>query len=178
MGKGLQVKNTHGWTVECLQAQEKTIQKASMARRVTAIRLLMQGYYAIQVAELLHVHRETISEYVKKFNEGGVEGLLHREYAPGRRAYLSPKEEQEVRQMIEFSTPTEEGYDCESCWDTRILKEVLEDLFSVTMTRGGIGHMLKRWGLRYTRPTYTLKRADPNKQKTFKRQLDRIKKTV
>ncbi|WP_218971216.1 helix-turn-helix domain-containing protein [Peribacillus loiseleuriae] len=98
MGKGLQIKNTHGWTVECLQAHEKTIQKASMARRVATIRLLMQGDYAIQVAELLHLHRETISEYVKKFNTGGMEGLLHREYAPGRRTYLSPEEEQEVRQ--------------------------------------------------------------------------------
>ena len=36
----------------------------------------------------LHLHRETVSEYVKKFNEGGIEGLLHRKYAPGRRAYL------------------------------------------------------------------------------------------
>ena len=178
MGKGLQIKNMHGWTVERLQAHEKTIQKASMARRVTAIRLLMQGYYAIQVAELLHLHRETVSEYVKKFNESGMKGLLHRQYAPGRRAYLSPEEEREVHQMIEFSTPAEEGYGCNSCWDTRILKEVLEDRFSITMTRGGIGLMLKRWGFRYTRPTYTLKRADKNKQETFKRQLDVIKKTL
>lgn len=36
----------------------------------------MQGYYAIQVAELLNIHRETISEYVKKFNNGGMEELL------------------------------------------------------------------------------------------------------
>ena len=43
----------------------------------------MKGYYAIQVAELLHIHRETISDYVKKFNEGGMETLLHRKYAPG-----------------------------------------------------------------------------------------------
>ena len=177
MGKGLQLQNTHGWTVEQLQAHEKTIQKASMARRVTTIRLLMQGYYAIQVAELLHLHRETISEYVKKFNEGGMDGLLHRKHPPGRRTYLSPEEEQEVRRMLEFSTPAEEGYGCESCWDTRILKEVLEARFSVTMTRGGIGHMLKRWGFRYTRPTYTLKRADQNKQEAFKRELHMIKKT-
>ncbi|MFJ5621681.1 helix-turn-helix domain-containing protein [Peribacillus loiseleuriae] len=95
MGKGIQIANTHGWTVERLQAYEKTIQKASMARRIATIRLLMQGYYAIQVVELLNLHRETVSEYVKKFNTGGMEGLLHREYAPGRRAYLSPEEEQE-----------------------------------------------------------------------------------
>lgn len=123
----------------------------------------MQGYYAIQVAEFLHLHRETVSEYVKNFNEDGMEGLLHRKYARGRCAYLSPEEEQDVRRMLECSTLAEEGYGCESCWDTCILKEVFEDHFSVTMTRGGIGLMLKRWGLSYTRPTYTLKRAEMRK---------------
>ena len=74
MGKGLQITNTHGWTIENLQFQEKALKKASMAKRMTVIRLIMQGYYAIQVAELLNIHRETISDYVKKFNEGGIEG--------------------------------------------------------------------------------------------------------
>ena len=140
MGKGLQITNTHGWTVESLQEQERAIHKTSMAKRVTVIRLLMQGYYAIQIAELLNIHRETISDYAKKFNEGGMEALLHRNYAPGRRPYLLPEEEQEVRRMLESSTPAEG----QTCWDTRILKEVIEDGFSVTMSRGGIGHMLKR----------------------------------
>ena len=178
MGKGLQITNTHGWTIEHLQFQEKALQKTSMAKRVTVIRLIMQGYYAIQVAELLNIHRETISDYVKKFNEGGMEALLHRKYAPGRRPYLLPAEEQEVRRMLESSTPAEEGYGCQTCWDTRILKEVLEDRFSVTMSRGGIGHMLKRWGFSYTRPTYTLKRADKKKQEAFIQQLDALKKTL
>ncbi|MFJ5621680.1 winged helix-turn-helix domain-containing protein [Peribacillus loiseleuriae] len=44
------------------------------------------------------------------------------------------------------------------------------------MTRGGINLMLKRWGFSYTRPTYTLKRADKNKQESFERQLKVIKK--
>jgi transposase len=150
MGNDLQITNTHGWTIEQLQSQEKAIQKASMAKRIAVIRLIMQGCYAIQVAELLNIHRETISEYVKKFNTGGMEELLRRGYAPGRLPYLSPEEEQEVRHMLECSTPTEEGYGCETCWGTRILKEVIEDKFSVTMSRGGVRHMLKRWGFRYT----------------------------
>ena len=83
MGKGLVITNNHGWTIEQLQAHEKTIKKASMAKRVAVIRLVMQGYYAIQVAELLNVHRETISSYVKSFNQGGMETLLHRDYSPG-----------------------------------------------------------------------------------------------
>ncbi|WP_263432913.1 hypothetical protein [Metabacillus rhizolycopersici] len=41
-----------------------------MAKRVAVICLIMQGYYAIQVTELLNVHRETITNYIKKLNEG------------------------------------------------------------------------------------------------------------
>ena len=79
--------------------------------------------------------------------------------------------------MIEHSTPIEEGYGCESCWDTRILKHVLEEKFSITMSRSGICEMLKRWGFSYTRPTYTLKRANRQKQEAFQRELDMVKKT-
>jgi transposase len=178
MRKGITITNDHGWTIEQLQAHEKTIKKASMAKRVAIIRLVMQGYYAIQVAELLNVHRETISSYVKKFNQGGMEALLHRGYSSGKPAFLSLEEEKEVRRMIEHSTPVEEGYGCESCWDTRILKHVLEEKFSITMSRSGICEMLKRWGFSYTRPTYTLKRANRQKQEAFQRELDMVKKTL
>jgi transposase len=177
MGKGLVITNDHGWTIEQLQVHEKTIKKASMAKRVAVIRLIMEGYYAIQVAELLNVHRETISTYVKKFNHGGMEALIHRDYSPGKPSFLSLEEEQEVRRMIENSTPAEEGYGCESCWDTRILKHILEEKFSITMSRSGICEMLKRWGFSYTRPTYTLKRANRQKQEAFQRELDMVKKT-
>lgn len=141
IGKRLQITNTHGWTMEQLQKQEKTMTKASIAKRVTVIRLLIQGYYAIQVAELLNIHRETISEYVKKFNAGGLEALISRGYAPGRIPYLTDKEEQEVCWMMVSSTPNKEGDGCETSWDTRILQEVIEEKFSVSMTRSGIARM-------------------------------------
>jgi transposase len=177
MRKGLTITNNHGWTVEQLQRHEKTIKKASMAKRVAVIRLIMQGYYAIQVAELLNIHRETISSYVQKFNHGGMNALLHRDYSPGKPPFLSSEEEQELRRMLEHSTPAEEGYGFESRWDTRILKHVIEDKFAITMSRSGIGNMLKRWGFSYTRPTYTLKRANRQKQEAFQRELDMVKKT-
>jgi transposase len=177
MRKGVTITNDHGWTVEQLQMHEKTIKKASMAKRVAVIRLIMQGYYAIQVAELLNIHRETISIYVNKFNHGGMGSLIHRDYSPGKPPLLSSEQEKEIRRMIEHSTPAEERYGCESCWDTRILKHVIEDKFAITMSRSGIGDMLKRWGFSYTRPTYTLKRASREKQEAFQRELDLIKKT-
>lgn len=153
-------------------------EKANMAKRIAVIRLIMQGYLGIQVAELLNLHRETVSIYVQKFNQGAMDALLERRYAPGRKPYLSPEEERELKKMLEESTPADEGYGIETGWNTRIIQHVLEEKFSVTMSRGGIGDMLHRWGFRYTRPTYTLKRANPQKQKEFQQGMELIKKLV
>lgn len=177
MRKGVTIQNSHGWTLEQVKAYEKTVKKASMAKRVAVIRLMMEGHYAMEAAQLLNVHRDTVSACVKKFNQGGMEALLHRGSSPGKPPLLSPGQEAEVKRMIKHSTPAEEGYGCETCWDTRILKEVLEVTFSIKMTRMGIGKMLKRWGFSYTRPTYTWKRADPRKQEAFQKELNMIKKT-
>ncbi|KYD22758.1 winged helix-turn-helix domain-containing protein [Parageobacillus toebii] len=38
--------------------------------------------------------------------------------------------------------------------------------------------MLHRWEFRYTRPAYTLKRANPQKQKEFQQEMELIKKLV
>jgi len=52
--KGLQIMNDYGWTIERLQEQERWMKKANMAKRIAVIRLIMQGYLGIQVAELLN----------------------------------------------------------------------------------------------------------------------------
>ncbi|WP_176713679.1 helix-turn-helix domain-containing protein [Bacillus wudalianchiensis] len=35
-------------------------------------------------ARLLNVHRDTVSAYIKKFNRGGMEALLHRDSSPDK----------------------------------------------------------------------------------------------
>lgn len=115
--KGLQITNNHGWTIERLQEQERKMKKANMAKRIAVIRLIMQGYLEIQVAELLNLHRETVSIYVQKFNQGGMDALLERRYAPGRKPYLSPEEERELKK----------------CW-----KKVLLPMKDTALKRAGI----------------------------------------
>nr|WP_117017558.1 winged helix-turn-helix domain-containing protein [Aeribacillus pallidus] len=86
-----------------------------------------------------------------------MDALFERHYAPGRKPYVSPDEERELRKILEESTPTDEGYGIETSWNTQIIQHVLEDKFSVTMSCGGICDMLHRWGFRYTRPMRILK---------------------
>jgi transposase len=146
-----------------------------MTKRVATIRLIMQGYIGLQVAQLLNLHRQSVSSYVKKFNEGGMDALLERPYAPGKKPYLSEEEEVQLKNMILESTPAQEGVGVEAYWNTRIIQHVLEEKFHVSMTRFGITKMLHRWGLSYTHPTYTLKRTDLRKQQEFQENVQGLK---
>jgi transposase len=175
--KKLRVTDTHGWTVETLKKYERTLNNASSLKRVMAVRFVMEGYQGLEVAALLHVHRQSVSTYVNHFNQGGIDKLLERKSAPGRSPYLSEAEEAEVKRWLIESTPAKEGFGPESYWDTRVLQHVLEERFHIVMSRNGITDMLHRWGFRYTRPTYRLKKADVEKQKHFQRDLDMVKKT-
>jgi hypothetical protein len=55
--KGLQIMNDHGWTIECLQAQERRMKNTNMG---------------IEMAELLNLYQEMILIYDQKFNRGEV----------------------------------------------------------------------------------------------------------
>ncbi|WP_090916144.1 helix-turn-helix domain-containing protein [Bacillus sp. 71mf] len=39
---------------------------------MTIIRLIMQGYYVVEIAKLLHIHHKMIARYVKKFSVGNM----------------------------------------------------------------------------------------------------------
>lgn len=45
-------------------------EKTSMAKRIRMIRLVIQGYLGIKVAQSLNLHREAVSIYAKKLNQG------------------------------------------------------------------------------------------------------------
>ncbi|WP_420897292.1 winged helix-turn-helix domain-containing protein [Geobacillus stearothermophilus] len=44
------------------------------------------------------------------------------------------------------------------------------------MSREALRKLLHRKGLSWTRPTYTLEKGDPDRQKHFEKQMDLIKK--
>lgn len=101
--------NTHGWMIEELMECEGTTSDAASLKRIMAVRFVMEGYQGIEVATLLNLHRQSVSTYVKRFNQGGMDDLLERKSAPGRSPYLSELEEIEVKRWLTESTPADEG---------------------------------------------------------------------
>ena len=55
--------------------------------------------------------------------------------------------------------------------------EYVKRQFQVTFSKRGMLNLLHRIKLSYTRPTYSLAKADPEKQEKFREELESIKKT-
>lgn len=171
------ITNTHGFTSEALRKEERAISDAFFRQRVTAVRLILEGFSTVKAAEVLGICRQSVSTYVKMFNRGGIAELLQRNFPPGKQPYLSPEEQMEVKKVILESTPEQEGIEPSQSWDTRLLQKWIEERFSVTMSRSGIADMLHRLELRWKRTTYVLAKANKEKQQAFVHQVEMIKKT-
>ena len=114
---------------------------------------------------------------MKTFNEQGLDALLQRKCGSGRPTFLTDKQQEELKQTILTTSPSDHGLGCAVSWTTPIIRTYLKQTYDVEMSLTGILQMLWRLRLSYTRPTYVLKKADPKKQKVFQRQMDMIKKT-
>ncbi|MED0687845.1 helix-turn-helix domain-containing protein [Anoxybacillus ayderensis] len=102
--KRLKITNDHGWTPRKLRKQERKIKDASLRVRVTAVRLVMEGFLGKDVAKMVNLCRPPVSLYVERFNEGGLDHLLDRRLPPGRVPFLTEEQQQELRQLV-LTTP-------------------------------------------------------------------------
>ncbi|WP_078411358.1 helix-turn-helix domain-containing protein [Priestia abyssalis] len=173
----LAVTNTHGLTPTDLKRLEKKQTDVHLRVRIMAVRLVMEGRMGKETAQLCNLHRQSVSTYVKKFNEGGIDALLDRKYGPGRACFLTEDQQDELKKMMLTSSPSDHGLGCGVSWTTPIIREYLKNTYHIQMSLTGILRMLWRLGLSYTRPTYVLAKADPEKQRVFRQEMNLIKKT-
>jgi len=83
-------------------------------------RLVMEGYLGKDVTSMLKLCRQSVAFYVSLFNEEGLDLMLDRKYPPGREPFLTPEQQQELKQTILTHTTAELGWDIASSWNTRI----------------------------------------------------------
>ena len=69
-------------------------------KRLNAIRLLLDGYSQEEVASISNVRRETIWDWVTKWNHGGKEELKNRN--KGSASKVTPKIMAEISEVIEI----------------------------------------------------------------------------
>ena len=161
-----------------IQAVKEAIKKTKDKRkyqRYMVILYHLKGYINIEISRMVDLCQHTVGTYVNKYKENGLPGLALG-HSPGAPRRLSDEQEAKLVEVISTKTPDEVGYPNKKNWTVIIIKHWVLDNFGVEYSYTGMVDVIHRLKLSYTRPTYTLAKADPHKQEEFKQKFELLKK--
>jgi transposase len=140
------------------------------AERALMVLLSHDGKSPITIAKDLKRHPHTVRDWLKRYNEHGIDGL-QRKFAPGKTPALRLSVAKEVVGVIEKS-PEEFGYPV-SLWTTNLLAQWLRDHRDIKTSHDTIERALKSCDYTYRRAS----RKPPRVQSKHEQKLE-IKKMV
>lgn len=88
-----------------LREASATAANARVARRMLAIALVLEGVDRKTAAETCGMDRQTLRDWIHRYNAAGVAGLLNRS-PPGPRRRLSPEQLAELSALLEDAEGT------------------------------------------------------------------------
>ena len=159
---------------EVKSAMRETKDKRLYAR-YHCIYLLLMGETQKNIAKLINRGTDTVGNYVQDYCTYGIQGL-EPQHSPGRPRQLTEEQEQELYQTIVEKTPADVGFPANLNWTSLLIRDWIYNHFQIKYSEQGTRELLYRMGFSYTRPTYTLAKADPEKQEAFKQEFAELKK--
>jgi len=115
------------------------------ARRLLAIASILSGVSRAEAAKSAGMERQTLRDWVRRYNDGGIEGLKDRPN-PGRRPLLNKEQLTELDQLVETAPdPIKDGVVRWRCCD---LKAQIESRFNVEISERSVGRILRARGFR------------------------------
>ncbi|MFU2154706.1 IS630 family transposase, partial [Paenibacillus larvae] len=144
----------------------KQAKKRRMYERYQALYLHLKGKSVKEIAETLNRSAETVKNYIQAYETGGL-AALQMKYSPGAPAGLSAEQQEKLKQTIIHSLPHEVGFTARHNWTLKIIAAFIEREFGHRYSLRGVSKIMHPQGLSYTKPTYTLAAADPEKQRQF-----------
>ena len=157
--KKAEITNNHGYMKEDIKKLKTKYQDVRKAdAKLSVIMLCMDGYGVNQIVKLLNLDNRTVSKYIKNFNDGGLELLLHYNTSPGRKSRLSEQETKLVETALE-SSPSEMGCGNSVNWTMKNIQTFVKNEFNKHYSVGGLRKKLINRGYAFNRPTYVLAKA-------------------
>lgn len=149
-----------------LRQEAQTDKAPRVALRLQAILLSADGHTPPHIAQLLHVHRSRVHQWVRNWMDHGIEGIKEG-HRSGRPSELSAAQRQALHDIIE-SGPVAHGLNT-GVWTSRIVAEVIEEEYGVRYHPGHVRKLLHQTGCSVQRPTTRLVQADPKAQRKWTR---------
>ena len=137
-----------------------------VARRILAIANALDGMSRKAAAEAAGMDRQTLRDWVLRYNEHGIDGLADR-WGGGRPPTFDAQEQAELmRIVLDGPDPEASGL---SAYTLEDLANICEQRFGKRMHPWSLGRLLKRLGFsrQKTRPSHPMK--DPAAAAAFKK---------
>lgn len=116
---------------------------AKAARRMLALALVLDGRSREDAARAAGMDRQSLRDWVHRYNEEGLAGL-HDRRRPGPRPRLTPEQEAELAGEVERGPdPDRDGV---VRWRRVDLKALIEARFGVRLHERSVGKVLRRLG--------------------------------
>ena len=149
-----------------LRAAAAKASDARAARRMLAIALVAEGVDRKTAAETCGMDRQTLRDWVHRYNAEGLSGLTNRK-SPGRQPWLTPAQKAELAELVEQGPDPER--DGVVRWRRQDLKRRIEEMFGVVMQERTVGAQLAELGFvrLSVRPRHP--KADEAAQAAFKK---------
>ena len=124
---------------------------ADAARRMLALALVLDGCSRTDAARSCGMDRQTLRDWVHRFNEHGLPGLSDRK-GPGPKPRLTPEQDAAVADLVRNGPDLAEHGVVR--WRRADLSKVIEARFGVRLAERSVGTLLRRLGFRHlsTRP--------------------------
>jgi transposase len=159
------------FTAASLRAAAVCADDPGVTRRALAIAMVVDGYSRATAAELAGMDRQTLRDWVHRFNAEGLEGLSDRP-RPGRPAFLSAEQMKEVEAWVEAGPDLKtEGV---VRWRRVDLVERIKARFSVSLNARTVGRLLRALDFRRlsVRPQHP--ESDDAAQEVFKKNFPEL----
>jgi len=138
----------------------------AQVRRLLALALVLEGRSRTEAAEQNGMDRQTLSDWVHRYNAAGIDGLKSCR-PPGAAPLLNDAQKAELRALaVKGPDPEKDKIIRWRCLD---LQEEVARRFSVRVHESTVGKWLRQFGLTRLQPRPCHPKTDPAAQETFKK---------
>jgi transposase len=165
MGASLEITRTDHTSAE-LRGLSNRCADGAQVRRILALAMVLEGRSRTEAAELNGMDRQTLRDWVHRYNEAGIGGLKSRR-RPGRAPLLTPLQKAELLDLVTAGPDPEiNGVVRWRCVD---LRAEVERRFSVKVHVNTIGVWLHELGLTRLQPRPYHPKKAPEAESAFKK---------
>lgn len=165
MGAAVAVRRSEHTAVELRHFASKS-QDGAQVRRLLALALVLEGRCRGEAAALSGMDRQTLRDWMHRYNELGIEGLKSRR-SPGRAPALSAAQMAELKALVVAGPdPSEHKVVRWRCVD---LQAEVARRFSVEVHEGTIGRWLHELGLTRLQPRPSHPKKSAEAEEAFKK---------